>query len=113
MARKVKRTSRQSGKQLSANLKWIAGGIAGVGIALVALVMFAGRSDSSSQKQFDPNFEPEVSGAPRVEVVESDVINYGDVKLGTTVNTTYTVRNLGDEQLVVLGEPRVELVEGC
>jgi hypothetical protein len=70
-------------------------------------------SGSGGQKQFDSNFEPEVSGAPRVEVVQDDVIDYGDVKLGTTVTTTYNVRNVGDETLAILGEPIVELVEGC
>jgi hypothetical protein len=63
--------------------------------------------------QFDPNFVPEITGAPRLEVLPQDVIDYGDIKLNTTINTEYTVRNVGDEPLTILGEPRVELVEGC
>lgn len=105
---------RRSNKRPQNNMTWILGGIAGAVVLIIAALALASRQDDSpNQTQFDPNFEPEVTGAPRVEVVQDDVINYGDVKLGTTVTTEYTVRNVGDEQLVVLGEPRVELVEGC
>ncbi|HML22447.1 MAG TPA: hypothetical protein PKD09_12415 [Aggregatilinea sp.] len=101
-------------KRRSIGTKWILGGIAGGVVLIVAALALASRqNDAPSQQSFDPNFEPEVTGAPRVEIVQDEVIDYGDVKLGTTVNTVYTVRNVGDEPLVVSGEPRVELVEGC
>ncbi|MBI5957430.1 MAG: hypothetical protein HY866_01755 [Chloroflexi bacterium] len=69
-------------------------------------------TSSSGSDQFDPNFKPEVTGAPRV-MVPQDYIDYGEVKLGTTVTTTFDVRNVGDQPLVILDEPQVELVEGC
>ncbi len=110
-AKKVRRSKK---RRANNNMKWIFAGIAGgVALLIAALVLVSRQDDSPGQKTYDPNFEPEVTGAPRVEVVQDDVIDYGDVKLGTTVTTEYTVRNLGDEQLVVLGEPQVELVEGC
>ena len=89
-----------------------------VGLLVLVSAFLALRSGNNNktlagQKPFDPDFEPEVKGAPRVEVVEDDVIDYGDVKLGTTITTTYTVRNVGDEPLIIQGEPIVELVEGC
>ncbi len=60
----------------------------------------------------DATFKPEVVGAPRV-AVEQDQIDHGTVKLNTTIQSVYTIRNVGDRDLVVLGEPQVEVVEGC
>jgi hypothetical protein len=58
------------------------------------------------------NFTPKVTGAPSVEVAQESV-DYGDVKMNTPVETVFRVRNVGDEALVILGEPQVELIEGC
>lgn len=55
---------------------------------------------------------PEVSGAPRL-AVDRDVIDEGYIKLNNTVRTTFRLRNVGDEPLRIIGEPVVELVEGC
>lgn len=82
-------------------------------VIIAALVLLSRENDSPDQQAFDPNFEPEVTGAPRLEVLPQDVIDYGEVKLGEVVTTVYTVRNVGDQPLTILGEPRVELVEGC
>ena len=115
MASKSRKKSRRSRKQNN-SLTWLITGALGLVVLVVAaLVLRSGSKGSSEngQREFDANFEPEVIGVPRVEVVQDDVLDYGNVKLGTTVTTEYTVRNVGDEQLVVLEEPRVELVEGC
>ena len=58
------------------------------------------------------NYVPEASGAPKV-AVNQDAIDYGDVKLGTTVQTVFEVSNKGDKDLIILGEPQVQVVEGC
>lgn len=115
MANKSKRSSHPSRKQSRNNLTWLIAGAVSLTILVIAAVVLRSGDDNGSggQTQFDPNFEPEVTGAPRVAVVQDDVIDYGNVKLGTTVTTTYTVRNVGDEPLTFLGEPQVELVEGC
>jgi hypothetical protein len=97
-------------------LRWLLAGAAGAVLLIIAALTLASRQNSSGaagQKAFDPNFEPEVRGAPRVDVLPQEVIDYGDVKLGTTITTTYQVRNMGDRPLVILGEPQVELVQGC
>lgn len=109
---KKARRSRQNRRNI--NTTWFLAIVTG-GIVMVvaALSLVSRQNDPPGQTAFDSNFEPEVTGAPRVKVVQDEVINYGDVKLDTTINTVYTVRNVGDEPLVVLGEPRVELVEGC
>jgi hypothetical protein len=81
-------------------------------IGAVALVLARDDQDSPSSSLIDPNFTPAVSGGPRVEVPQ-DYVDYGEVKLGETVKTVFEVRNVGDQTLTILGEPRVELIEGC
>jgi hypothetical protein len=104
----------RSKKHSRNNMAWIAGGIVGgLVLILAALALVSRQNDTPGQETFDPNFQPEVTGAPAVAVLPQDVIDYGDVKLGTTINTVFKVRNIGDQPLVVLGEPQVELVEGC
>jgi hypothetical protein len=89
---------------------WIWAGIAGgVVLVIAALALVSRQNDSPSQKAFDPKFEPTVTGAPRVEVLPQDTVDYGNVKLGTTINTVFNVRNVGDEPLIVLGEPKSNL----
>ncbi len=55
---------------------------------------------------------PEVTGAPRL-AVDQTVIDEGYIKLNKTVRTTFYLKNVGDQPLQILGEPQVELVEGC
>ncbi len=73
------------------------------GAFLIALASRSGQAAS---------FKPETTGSARVSVSQ-DQIDYGEVKLGRTINTVFDVRNVGDQDLVIQGEPRVELVEGC
>ncbi len=95
-------------------IAWLLAGVTGAALLVIAALALASRqTDSPGQKVFDPNFVPEIRGAPRVEVLPQEVIDYGDVKLGTTITTTYRVRNVGDKPLAILGEPQVELVQGC
>ena len=51
-------------------------------------------------------------GAPKL-VVDQTVIDEGFVELNTPVRTSFTLRNEGNGLLRVLGEPQVQLVEGC
>jgi hypothetical protein len=96
------------------NMIWIVMGLIGGAVLVIAAIALLARgNDSGGEKTFDPNFQPTVTGAPAVAVLPNDVIDYGDVKLGATVNTVFKVRNMGDQPLVVLGEPQVELVQGC
>jgi hypothetical protein len=55
---------------------------------------------------------PQVTGAPRLAVDQS-TIDEGDVKLGKTIRSAFRLHNVGDQPLQVLGEPQVEVVEGC
>lgn len=51
-------------------------------------------------------------GTPRLEV-DQIVVDEGDVKIDTMVRTSFRLTNAGDAPLQILGEPQVQLVEGC
>jgi hypothetical protein len=53
-----------------------------------------------------------VTGTPKL-VVEQAVVDEGYQTINTPVRTSFNIRNEGDGPLRVLGEPQVELVEGC
>ena len=107
---KPRRAKRRDAKRRT----WLLGGvISGVLLVIAAAALATRQQEKPGERSFDPNFEPQVSGAPRVEVLPEENIDYGDVKLDTTITTEYRVRNVGDEPLVIYGEPRVEVVEGC
>ncbi len=76
-----------------------------VGVFLVALVSRNGGSETA-------NFTPEATGGPHISVAQ-DKIDYGEVKLGRTITTEFQVQNVGDQDLTIQGQPRVEVVEGC
>ena len=83
--------------------------LAAAGLIIAAIgVWLATRSSDG----IPDDFVPEVVGAPRVSVSD-DWIDYGDVKLNTTIETVFRVRNAGDETLYIFDEPQVEVVQGC
>lgn len=59
-----------------------------------------------------PTAPLQVTGAPRLAVVQA-TIDEGNVKLGQTVRSTFRVQNVGDQSLEILGQPSVEVIEGC
>jgi hypothetical protein len=88
---------------------------AAVGVALLLIiggVWLVRSSNEINPNPVDPNFEPQVTGAPRL-VVDQTTIDEGEVKVNTQVRTAFRLQNVGDQPLHILGEPAVELVEGC
>ena len=81
---------------------WIA---AGAAVVLIAggVVMLSARTSPAS---------PAVAGAPQL-AVDRTTVDEGYVKFGTPVHETFRLSNAGNQPLQILGEPRVELVEGC
>lgn len=105
---------RRARKRTWHSVAWTLGGAIGSILLVVAALAFTSRGkDQPGQTAFDPDFKPKVSGAPRVEIVQGEVLDYGKVKLNTVINTVYTVRNVGDKPLLIYGEPRIEVVQGC
>jgi hypothetical protein len=52
------------------------------------------------------------TGSPRLTVDKTEV-DEGYVKLETPVRSEFTLTNVGDGPLQIVGEPQVQLVEGC
>lgn len=77
-----------------------------------ALLLLAGGFAIWSNWGGQPTVPLQVSGAPRL-AVEQTTIDEGDVKLGKTIRTAFRLQNVGDQSLQILGEPQVEVVEGC
>lgn len=55
---------------------------------------------------------PQAGGAPRL-VVDRTLIDDGYVKFDTPVQAGFKLSNTGTQPLQILGEPQVELIEGC
>ncbi len=116
MSRKSNRTKRKTsvrsdGSALAPLL--IVGGLLVLGVALIAVLsanrpaQTAGASTGGSTGAPDQG-----AGTPRVAVAQ-DTFDLGTVHFNNTVQTVFDVRNDGDRNLQILGEPRVELLEGC
>lgn len=99
-----KHAPRNAQRASSGNLFIFVGLLLIVGVVLAIIL-----SRSSAQ---NASFVPQVSGAPRLEI-ETDRVDHGRVSYSTVVESVFPIRNVGDQPLKVLREPRVELVEGC
>lgn len=86
-------------------LPLIAGGA--VLLIIVGLAIWWTSSNSGSATA------PQASGgAPRL-AVDRTTVDEGYLKLGTSIQTTFRLSNVGTQPLQILGEPQVQLVEGC
>jgi hypothetical protein len=54
----------------------------------------------------------EVTGQSRLKV-DREAIDFGDVRLGQTVEAEFVLTNVGDQPLQLTQAPYVEVVEGC
>jgi len=104
MSRKIYRKKKQA---TSPRFPWL-----WVVVGSALLLVATGLAFVWNTDQTDPNFVPEITGSPRLSV-EPEVIDEGEVKLNETIRTAFRLKNVGDQPLVIKGEPVVELVEGC
>ncbi len=79
--------------------------VAGVALVVVALISSRGSQAASPVK-------PQVNGAPALQV-DKEKVDFGEVKLGQTVETKFELTNAGDQPLTFKETPYVEVVEGC
>lgn len=85
-------------------LLMIAGGL----ILLLALgYVFFGSSLTST-----PPAVIEVTGAPALKV-NQEKIDFGNVKLGETVQAEFTLTNVGDQPLKFTSKPYIQVAAGC
>ena len=107
MSRKKSSKGRVKGKngnkQRSPLLPWvILGGVLLLGAGFLLI----------PKEKVDPNFVPEVTGAPHL-TVDKERIDLGDVPLGKKVWASFKLANVGDQPLVITQDPYVELIAGC
>lgn len=86
--------------------------IVGGGLILGAVLLVALLSNRTSETIATTGSPDQGSGTPRLAVAQ-DTIDLGTIRFNNPAQSVFTVRNTGDGSLVVLGEPQVELVEGC
>lgn len=79
--------------------------LAGVALVVVALISNSGSQPAST-------ITPQVNGAPALKV-DKEKVDFGDVKLGQTVEAKFEVANVGDQPLLFKETPYIEVVEGC
>jgi HYDIN/CFA65/VesB-like, Ig-like domain len=107
--------NKKTGKSKTSRI-WPVALIAG-GILLVALAYFALRDKNQPTPPrvlggAKSDFQPQVTGAPAISV-EPQQIDLGEVKLGTPVQASFIVTNIGDKALKFIEAPYIELIEGC
>ena len=82
--------------------------LAGIGVLLlivgVVVVWTSSRPETA--------VAPQVVGAPKL-IVDQTVVDEGYLQYNVPVRTTYRLSNVGDQPLKIVGQPMVELVEGC
>jgi hypothetical protein len=58
------------------------------------------------------SYQPEITGRPAIQVSETQ-FEYGDVHYNTPITTSFQVKNVGDNTLFILGDPQIQVLEGC
>lgn len=67
---------------------------------------------SALSKPSNPGVTIEVSGAPSLKV-DKQKVDLGNIKLGRTVEVSFELTNVGDQNLRFTKTPYIEVVEGC
>ena len=102
------KSKREEPRQRRAANPWpyvlIAGGVLLIGIVVYAVWQAVNPGT--------PKVPVEVKGAPSLKV-DQEQVDLGNIPLGQTVEVTFNVANVGDQQLRFTEAPYVELVEGC
>lgn len=78
----------------------------GGGLLLIVGAIFAFNQSSK------PKATIEVSGSPSLKV-DKEKVDLGEKKLGTTVEVSFQLTNVGDQTLRLTEAPYIEVKEGC
>jgi len=109
-----KTTPKSSKSSQPKSAPWLWVGAAVVVLAIAGLLI--SRSGSTNAQSNTPaSATPQtsqVASAARI-AVDQDTFDYGDVKLGNTIQTVFHIRNVGTEPLQILNIPTVKVVIGC
>jgi hypothetical protein len=77
--------------------------LAGIAI-LAAVLVYASQAASRAETAGEIG--------PRL-IVDQEIIDFGEVKMGQPVTASFTLTNTGDETLRLTNEPTIEVREGC
>lgn len=80
--------------------------LVGGGLLMVAGILFAVLRNSK------PVATVEVIGSPSLQV-DQEVVDLGDVTLGNTVEVSFQLTNVGDQDLRFSEVPTIEVLAGC
>jgi hypothetical protein len=116
MSNKSKRSIPPPKSQKSLRPRWlwpaVIGGVAVVVIAGVIWLVQAQQKPTVTTTPVVTGQTPAVTGQPSASIDKTN-FDYGDVRLGNTIQTVFNVKNVGDKDLVFQREPRVEVLAGC
>ncbi len=65
---------------------------------------------SGSQREAEAPIPP--LGGPRL-TVDKEEVDFGHVQVNKTVRASFRLTNAGDQPLRILGEPQIEVRQGC
>jgi hypothetical protein len=82
-----------------------------VGLAVVGLVAIVAVLAWQTSRSAAPDVAS-TGGAPKLQVDQTS-IDFGDVPVNKQVKASFTLRNAGDQALVISHSPTAELLEGC
>ncbi|HEY4720838.1 MAG TPA: hypothetical protein VII92_03260 [Anaerolineae bacterium] len=81
-----------------------------IAVAGLAMIIVAAATSNNPASATQPTLE--VHGAPALKV-DQEKVDFGDVKLGRTVEVKFQVTNAGDQMLIFKKTPYVQVVEVC
>lgn len=101
-------STRKKGKH-TAKKNWLPLILLATGVLLVfAVILFFTIGNKPEDNSTLAN-----TGAPPSLSVNSEEINFGDVKFNKMVNASFVVTNTGGQPLKFTKQPYIELIEGC
>jgi hypothetical protein len=90
---------------------WVLGLVFGL-VAVLIVLALQQKYSPESFSSLPSDFKVEVTGAPKI-AVRQDSIDYGDQHYNVPVESVFALGNVGDQPLKIIGQPQVEVVEGC
>src|SRR4051812_37457757 len=81
-------------------------------VLIVFIVLFLLQNSSNTSSSIPSDFKVEVNGAPKISL-KYDTVDHGDQHYNIPVESVFPIGNIGDKPLEIIGQPRVEVLEGC
>lgn len=66
-----------------------------------------------SRSTVPADFVPQIEGSPSIAIISEPTLEHGDLIVNRFITSTFEIQNVGDETLLILGDPFVQVHEGC